>query len=397
MLAFGAAISVVFAQALSSGPVEPIRLAYHVPQQCPGEAQFLAEVASRTALARMAADGEAAREFVIDITQGPGGSLSGALEIHASGGVVTRREISGSPCVAVVSALAMMVALAVDPDTTPFPASSAQATPPRSPEPPAADGPDAGAPVVTWGEPVPPVGSAPPPVPPPAPPPPPPPPPDSAPAPLAPSVQPVPSPARSTNVARRARERPHVAANREAEPEASQGHLAMGVQGQVLVGFAPAPVAGAGVTLDYVADPDRVITVGLRFSLSAATTAPTFAGGVGARLVWAWARAEGCPFRFRLASALRFAPCLGLDAGLLHAQGTGLATPATDMPPRFAADAMARLAWTLGGWLIDAGVGAHAPFEHDALRYRVGDVTHTAWKAPSVAFMAEVGLAHWLP
>jgi hypothetical protein len=179
---------------------------------------------------------------------------------------------------------------------------------------------------------------------------------------------------------------------------AQLGHWAVGVQGQALVGAVPTPAIGAGATLDYVSDHERAASAGLRFALSAATTAPTFSAGIGAQLLWAWAHMEGCPFRFPVASTLRLAPCVGLDAGLLRFKGTGLAQPSSNTRVWFAADALARLSWTsVSGWLVDAGLGAQAPFQRSALRYDVGNATQTAYQLPTVALEAELGLAHWLP
>jgi hypothetical protein len=82
----------------------------------------------------------------------------------------------------------------------------------------------------------------------------------------------------------------------------------------------------------------------------------------------------------------------------LRFKGTGLQTPAGDTRVWFAADVVARLSWTsVDGWLVDAGLGALAPFEQDALQYGVGDGTRTAYRAPAVALDAEIGIAHWLP
>jgi hypothetical protein len=323
MLASGTVISVVLAQALSSARVEPIRIAYHSAPRCPSEAQFLAEVSSRTALARRATRGEAAREFVIDVAERPGASLSGALEIRSVDGVVNRREIAGSDCSEVVSALALMVALAVDPEGALLSAPG----PPTSPPAPATPSSDVGSPVATWY--VPPLA------------------PDSTPPAVPVSTSQAPGPATSPGLAapvpsswldsagtgpiRSVGVSPHHAPLLDVDPRrrgrAQLGHWAIGVQGQMLAGVAPSPAIGAGATLDYVSDRERVVAAGLRFALSASTTSPTFAEGVGAQLLWVWARGEVCPFHFRVASALRLAPCLGLDAGFCASRGRASRRP----------------------------------------------------------------------
>jgi hypothetical protein len=148
LIAVGAAAAlVILAQALPTARVEPIRIAYHAPARCPDEAQFLGEVFARTPLARSAAEGEAAREFAVDIADGSDGTLSGSLEIHSADSPVSRRDMTATRCDELVSALALMVALAVDPEGASLSASGPAA---QNPGP---SGQGVGGAVVTWSTP----------------------------------------------------------------------------------------------------------------------------------------------------------------------------------------------------------------------------------------------------
>jgi hypothetical protein len=377
LIAVGAAASIIFAQALATARVEPIRIAYHAPARCPDEGRFLGEVFARTALARSAVEGEAAREFAVDITDGAGGSLSGSLEIHSADGSASRRGMVATRCDELVSALALMVALAVDPEgasSTPLSASSA---PPQNPSP------DGGAPA-TWSTQAPLSNTAPTPMAAPAPP--------SATAPIAPPVR-----ERAADTAPRAGALGDENAAPE-PPEPRHGHWSVGAEGLVLLALLPIPAVGGSATLDYDFAPSRASSAGLRFALSAVTATPAFKDRVHADVFRAWAQVEGCPFRLRLARSIHLTPCVGLDAGVLRSQGSGLAqTAPTDVRSWFAVEAGIHLESTFAaGWLARAGLGALAPFERSPIEYvdQSSTQTYTPWP---VGLSAELGVARWLP
>ncbi len=389
MIAVAFAVSIILAQALplAHARAEPIRIAYRAPSRCPDEAQFRSEIFARTALARSAAEGEAAREFAVDIADRPDGSLSGSLEIHSTNGAVSRRDMTASQCGELVSALALMVALAVDPEG----ASLSPARP--APQNPALAAPDAGGPVATWSTPVPTVGSAAPVVAPAA----------SA---LA-SAAPTGAASNAVSPGREPSAPAPVDATRATTPaegttpkEPRHGHWAVGTQALVIQKLVPTTAIGASATVDYDFAPNRDLSLALRFALSTVVATPKFDPGIGATLLWVWARAEGCPVRLRLVGSLRVAPCVGLDAGFLSSNGSGLAPPKADINQWFAAEAAARLGWTFAGrWLAQAAVGALAPFDRDAIVYGTTSGNQTVYdpKPPYVAYEAELGLAGWLP
>jgi hypothetical protein len=395
-MAVGAAAAlVILAQALPTARVEPIRIAYHAPARCPDEAQFLGEVFARTPLARSAAEGEAAREFAVDIADGSDGALSGSLEIHSTDSPVSRRDITATRCDELVSALALMVALAVDPEGA---SGSALGPAAQNPGPP---GQGVGGAVATWSTPVssqsaaavaapassPPVpagtaptGTAPT---------------GTVPTGTAPAGTP-PGPAREPALAAPRSEAPTNAAE---APEPRHGHWAVGTEFLVLAGVVSSPAVGGGATLVYDFVPNRASSPELRFALAAAAATPKLANEIGANLSWAWAHAEGCPLRVVLARSLRLAPCLGFDGGFLSSSGiTGLRTAKEQIKPWFAGEAGARLAWTFAGrWLAHAAVAALAPFPRYDFVYNADGGSQTAYRSPPVGLEAELGLAGWLP
>jgi hypothetical protein len=121
-----------------------LQLRYEAPASCPTAEMFFTQVEPRTPLARAASPGEPATALVIVIKSVPGGSTA-TLELRAPDGATSTREVSAAQCEQVVTALALMTALAVDPNASVAavaehaqPAAPAKAAvPPPSPRPPA--------------------------------------------------------------------------------------------------------------------------------------------------------------------------------------------------------------------------------------------------------------------
>ena len=95
---------------------ERLKLQYEVAKSCPGADRFVSEVAELTHKAQFTSDDslQTDRELGVTITEGPSG-FSGVMRIKDASGI-SRREIDGETCDEVVGALALAVALAVDPD-----------------------------------------------------------------------------------------------------------------------------------------------------------------------------------------------------------------------------------------------------------------------------------------
>ncbi|HEY4159724.1 MAG TPA: hypothetical protein VGM29_16550 [Polyangiaceae bacterium] len=92
----------------------PVLLVYSAHAGCPDEQAFVRELTARTRLARIADTGEAAERVRVRIDEVPGGS-HGQLVMGVGAGASTR-DVSAARCEQVVAALALMTALAIDPD-----------------------------------------------------------------------------------------------------------------------------------------------------------------------------------------------------------------------------------------------------------------------------------------
>jgi hypothetical protein len=101
---------------------EPIRVDYASPPGCPSEEDFLAGVLARTARARRAPDRGPASTFVVTL-EGTHGESTGHLVLRRAGVAETERDVTGDTCEEVASALALIAALAIDPNasTSPVP------------------------------------------------------------------------------------------------------------------------------------------------------------------------------------------------------------------------------------------------------------------------------------
>jgi hypothetical protein len=129
--------SFVFGLATLSRPAradtEAIRIEYHAPAGCPRPAKFQAEVFQRTASARIAAEGELARTFIIVIERAPAG-VTGSLVIRETDGATVARKVTGAACSEVATVLALATALAIDP-TASLEAVAAEPDPEPEPKP----------------------------------------------------------------------------------------------------------------------------------------------------------------------------------------------------------------------------------------------------------------------
>lgn len=116
-------------RAAADDGTEPIRVDVRAPAGCTDTDAFVAEVTARTAKARLAGAGEAARSFTVTITT-RGKRAQGTLVIDDPRGAGGARTVEGDSCGEVASALSLVTALAIDPR-----ASTAARPPPRPPPP----------------------------------------------------------------------------------------------------------------------------------------------------------------------------------------------------------------------------------------------------------------------
>jgi hypothetical protein len=107
--------------ASADGLGEPIHLEYRSPTGCPDEAAFVARIRGRTTAARFVEQGEAARTFGVVLETGspPAGTVT-VTEGERGGGA---RRLEADSCEHVADALALIVALALDPHALAAPTS----------------------------------------------------------------------------------------------------------------------------------------------------------------------------------------------------------------------------------------------------------------------------------
>jgi hypothetical protein len=294
--------------------VEPIRLVYRSYAGCPSESHFVREVTANVEHARPALGDEVARTFLVG-TSPEGTKSRGFLQIIGTDGVVSRREVTGDTCEEVVSALALMITLAIDPITE-LPASPSRL--------------DAGT---------------------------------------------------------------RLDAGVTASPGAlNPWHWGAGIDGQLLAGFVPGWAPGGGAFVDLASPASGALAPSFRVTLLGATADPTFIGGVGARITWLTARAEGCPGRLSVGS-LSVTACLDLDAGVLLSEGTGLTSAASKQRPWIVPGALGRVSWPSreGPW-VEGTAGIAFPLERYSFYYQHSPAPGASEVSRVAPVGAELGL-----
>jgi hypothetical protein len=105
----------VSASALADGPSVAVRVDPQSREPCAEGPPFLEELEAKDPNVRAAAPNERAPLLMVHITRTPRGTAHGRLVIEDTDGAVSRREVDGATCESVLSALALMSAVAVDP------------------------------------------------------------------------------------------------------------------------------------------------------------------------------------------------------------------------------------------------------------------------------------------
>jgi hypothetical protein len=113
-LALGCSAKLARADGPSARRAEPFRLVWSSSADCGNARNFLAELEGRTALLREAREDEHAATLIVATFRAPGG-VRGQLTVRKSDGDLTVREVAGLDCREVESAMALIVALMMDP------------------------------------------------------------------------------------------------------------------------------------------------------------------------------------------------------------------------------------------------------------------------------------------
>jgi hypothetical protein len=138
-LALGAVSRQAGAASPEAGESSRFRLMYEAtPDSCPNAPAFLGAIRARTERPRLASPGEEAPTIAVSITGKPDRVL-GRLEIHELDGARQERTVEGRSCPEVAKALALVVALYLDPDAVsgpepPAPSQPAPTAPSTAPQ-----------------------------------------------------------------------------------------------------------------------------------------------------------------------------------------------------------------------------------------------------------------------
>ena len=318
----------------AAGP-QQVSLHYIGEPECPSEAEFVAQVTARVRRQVHWSSAGAVVQMVV-IVRHAGDHANGTLEVVQRATEPTRREFTAASCEEVGSALALVAALALDPNarTEQLPA-RAPAPAPSEPEP-------AAAPVPA------------PEVPPPAKP--------------RPSPAPVSRPTRARN----------------------SYVVWLGPTFAAAAGYASEPLVALGLSLGARAvrpgfSPGFQLTPlwGKTGSTGPAATDGTFA--------WAIGRLEGCPVQVALAQPVRFEPCGVAEIGRLSARGAAAdITPVGQERWWFAAGASLSLHLSLGSWFARLGAFTLLPATRDEFVFH--DPERSIQQASWVVVGAALGL-----
>ncbi len=335
------------AQGSPSKSSEPLRVDYRREGACPDGDAFFGAVRARTEKARPATSGEAARTLKVTVAEEARGSR-GTLAIVAADGASSTsvREVRAATCDDVVSALALVAALAIDPEARTTPVALAPA-----PSTSSSSTPDAGV-----------NDAAPPPTP-----------SASASSSSTPPNVPASPPTPPTAPRREPPEPPD-------KPVSLGFEVGVGAEGSTVLATRPAfsVLLGLDVARDSLFSP----ALTLRASRSLAGTAATSAGS--ASFVFSNVALEPCPVRFRLTEGVALWPCARLGIGYVDAAGSGVTTPANATRLWGDVGAHARLNLAITRFLsLDFNAGLRVPLSRD--RYYV-EPDATVFEIPAVTF-----------
>lgn len=137
--AVGLAIAVAIhlaapARALAQA-LEKVHIAYRVPADadCPDAASYRARITARNRGVSFVDRADAARVFDVQVRADPDGQMHGRLAVRDPAGLQTVREVFGATCAEVIDALALVAALALDPQRPQEPRAVPAPEPPATP------------------------------------------------------------------------------------------------------------------------------------------------------------------------------------------------------------------------------------------------------------------------
>jgi hypothetical protein len=343
---------------------ESIRLDYEASPGCPDEQAFVSLIRARTARARVVVHEETARIFRVKLAaqDRPSGTVTVIDGVHAAGA----RRVDAATCADAAEAMALIVALAVDPRAL------VTAQPPVASAPPGVESGDAPA-ASSAGTPAPVFAPAAPS--------------STAPTPALP-LDPKPtvqegSPASRTN-------------DRPSQPVIRPLALAFfaGVDLAVTGGVTPTAIVAGAPYLGWRSTRAHGVGASLRLSFLRSGTGTLRVPGGAANFDWTVGRMDVCSILWPDAS-LRLGGCARVEAGLLDVTGEQIAAGRTQHGPWVAVGPHARLEWSfLGALVLDLEVGPELRIPQDRFYFLPGT---TAYRVPLAGLSTEAGVgAHFL-
>lgn len=351
MIVFASAIGPA-APAVAQEEAEPIRLVYRASEACPDEGSFVARIRARTARARLAWAGEAARTFTVVTEAGP--PPSGHVIVTGGDRPEGTRWVQGDTCSDVVDALALVVALAIDPRAS----SPAEARPLTAASMPASSAPPSLA-----------LPDSPPDVP------------SASPAPRA--------PVRTSRADDTAPE------GSVSEPTLKSGAFSAGADFAVATGVAPNALLGAAPYVGWRAKSARVLDPSIRLAFMRAGSGNVVVpSGGSATFTWTVGRIDACPVAWPR-GVLRTTACVRVEAGALEAAGADIVAARTRLRPWVAAGPVARAEWSfVWAVFLDAEIGALFRVTDDRFVFLPSTLVY---EVPLVGVSVGLGLgAHFL-
>lgn len=297
-LATGISLALVAAGSeVKAEEIERIAVTYEAHPLCPNEDAFVGEIAARTSRFRRVPEGGGGRTIRVRLREEEGHAGTRGELVLAEGDAESVRVVHDESCAVVVSGLALIAALAIDPEaeTGPVgPIAPPPAGPPEAPPPP---------PVAVLSPPAAPVADA-----------------------------------------------------REGARRSLRGAVVAGMAGRVGVVPASAAVTIAGVVglVTRSRKGTSLVSPEARLELSLGAPRTEDAGGPAARLQWFGGHLEGCGL-FGVAR-LRGGPCGLVEVGAVHAEGLAIGDAQSTTRVGASLGGGLRGALTIGAF--QAGIGA---------------------------------------
>jgi hypothetical protein len=336
--ALALAVVIAWSRVATAEP-ESVRIDYMAPTGCPDATAFVRSLRERTTHFQQAAQDEQARQFLVRVTR-VASSYSGRLEIRSPDGSTSVRSVDETICEDVSEALALMTALAIDPNAL-MRGPNADS---KSSVEPAAE--------------------------------------------VAAKLEPHQSPASVKVVTAQVLPK---------APTVSQPwRWSVGVLGHMTFHLSPTLGYGGDLFVDAEAPVSSALGPAARFGVFLNRSDVQLPNGVAARFQWAAMSVEGCPVRLGL-KALRGTvhPCLALRLGVLRGEGRNISQPKQTATAWSDAGPLLRLRFAVTTELIlEAQAAIMLPLYRPTFEVVDMGSAATAYTVPRLGGFAAAGIAY---